>query len=196
MLVRLAGVIACALALTSVGATTAHAASRTFIDGPGDVWAVGGPQTNAPPSQVPAREQGDILRTTVTHAQQQLVIRTRFAELNREGQHIIFVMKLRTNTGEVRKLFVIAGRHNHWRVRTRWETPGGRIIGCATSQRIDYATNVAVLRVPRTCLSNPRTVQVAYVVATGSVRNGFGDNALAHHPRLSLIPFTAPIRHG
>lgn len=197
MLQRLAGITAFALALTPVGAGTAQAASRTFIDGAGDVWAAGGPQAPAPASRAPAREQADILRTTFTHGHHRVVMRIRFVELKREGQHIHIFTKLRTNTGEVRTLFVNAAHHNHWRVVTRWETPAGRTVDCALSQTIDYATNVAVTRLPRTCLDNPRTVQATFQVFTGTPRRRFSDNPFSHRPpKRPLPPFATPIRHG
>lgn len=187
MLARLASVAACALALTVLGASTAQAASRTFVDGPGDVW-VGN-------TQVPDRTQGDILRTTFTHSQHQVVVRTAFAELKREG-HIMVFTRLRTNTGEVRELSLIA-TPNRWRGVTDLSTPRGVTVKCRRpiSHTIDYAANVAVVRVPRVCLDNPRTVQAKFGVATwNKIRRAFVDNPINHGNTEHLPPYTAPVR--
>ena len=94
VLARLASVAACVLALTMVGATTAQAATRTFVDGPGDVWEV---FDIAKTPRVPNREQGDIARTIFTHGARNVVVRHRFVQLNREGL-IDIITQLLTNT--------------------------------------------------------------------------------------------------
>jgi hypothetical protein len=192
MLVRLAGVVACALALAVVSPATAQAASRTFVDGPGDVWT--GDEAQA--SQVPDRDQGDILRTAFTHGQHRVVVRTAFSELNREGRILVFT-RLRTNSGDVVELTLTAARH-HWRGRTSLSTPRGVPVECPgrVSHSIDYAANVAVVRVPRACLGNPRTVQARFGVATWTGRRAFVDNPVNHGPTNNLPPYTAPVRVG
>jgi hypothetical protein len=72
--------------------------------GPGDVWEVSGysDPLSFNEHRVPQREQGDILRTVFTHAERQLVIRTRFAELAREGKVVELLATLRTDTGAIR----------------------------------------------------------------------------------------------
>jgi hypothetical protein len=212
VLQRLAGVIACALALTLGAATTAQAATLTLIDGPGDVWEDAGPTDplSFKPHKVPEREQGDILRTTITHAQRQLEIRTRFAELARKGRSIQLSAKLRTDTGAIRYLRVWTGVVRDWRLMTTVVNGRGRILdpvdpqappgNCTISPTIDYATNVAVIRLPRTCLNDPRTVQVSFSVHTGSTLNPFIDNPINHQldtRALDGMPrFSAPIPVG
>ena len=189
MLARLASVAACALTLTVAAATTAQAASRSFVDGPGDVW-VGN-------TQVPDRDQGDILRTALSHAQHGVIVRTAFAELNREG-HILVFTRLRTNTGDVFDLQLTA-TPNHRRGQTLLTTPRRDNVACRTpiSHTIDYAANVAVVRVPRTCLGNPRTLQAKFGVATwNTARRVFTDNPINHGSTENLPPYTAPVRVG
>jgi len=142
MLPRLASAVACAVLLTLVAPTAAHAASRTFVDGAGDVW-----ELQDQPSPVPDRDQGDIARTTFTHGAHRVVVRTRFVELNRVGRIFIFT-QLRTNTGQVRGLSLSA-RPSHYRGRAVLETRRGATLKCAIGRRIDYARNVATVSVPR-----------------------------------------------
>jgi hypothetical protein len=195
MLRRLAITAACVTALALVGAASAQAATRSFIDGPGDVWTL----DESPNTRQPNRDQGDILRTTFTHAQRAVVVRTRFAELNREGQHIIAVTRLRTNTGLVRDVELHSSRRpgtNRWRGKTILRRPDDKIEPCPIAHRIDYAANLAVVRVPRTCLNNPRTVQAKFVAGTIAALRAFVDNPFNHGPSERIPHFTAPVRRG
>jgi hypothetical protein len=190
MLPKLASAVACAVLLTLLAPTAAHAASRTFVDGAGDVWEHGPDQ----PSPVPNRDQGDITRTTVTHGAHRVIVRTRFVELNRVGRILIFT-RLRTNTGQVRDLSLTA-RPNHYRGQAVLETRRGTTVKCALGRSIDYASNVATVSVPRRCLSNPRTVQAKFGVATFMGQRTFTDNPINDGPTINLPPYTAPVRHG
>jgi hypothetical protein len=193
MLARFASVAACALALTVASPAAAQAASRAFVDGPGDVWV----STASGATQVPDRDQGDILRTTFTHGQHQVVVRTAFAQLNRDGRILVFT-RLRTNTGDVLELSLTA-TPDRWRGRTLLSTPRGADVECRrpVSHSIDYASNVAVVRLPGTCLDNPRTVQAKFGVATwNTARRVFVDNPINHGPTENLPPYTAPVRVG
>jgi hypothetical protein len=184
---------ACTIALTLLGSATAQAATRSFVDGPGDVWTLG----ENPNTRMPNREQGDILRTTFTHTQRAVVVRTKFAELNRKGRRIFVFTRLRTNTGLVRDVSLDAGprpRTNRWRGTTTLDRRDDTVVDCATAHRIDYAANLAVLRIPRTCLANPRTVQARFGVATTTAQHTFADNPINHGPTDNLPPYTSPVR--
>jgi hypothetical protein len=194
MLSRLAGLAACALALTLAAPAAAHAAALSLVDGPGDVWTLAGE-----PQRVPNHDQGDILRMTFTHSQRQVVVRSTFAELKREGRQLFVFAQLRTNTGQVRELSLTATPRqatNRWRGTVELTTPRGTVVDCAISHRIDYATNVAVVRLARTCLNNPRTVQAKFGVATFAARRAFADNPINHGPTNRLPRYTAPVRRG
>lgn len=191
MLRRLASVVACAFALTVLGSANAQAATRAFVDGPGDVWTVG----QSPNARIPNRDQGDILRTTLRHEQQQIVVRHKFAELKREGRRIVVFTRLRTNTGTVMTVRITARRQN-WEGRIAFERRDGEIVPCRVAANIDYATNVAVVRVARRCIDNPRTVQAKVGVATTAGQHTFADNPINHGPTQNLPRYTAPVRVG
>jgi hypothetical protein len=190
MLPRLASALAGAVLLTLIAPTAVHAASRTFVDGAGDVWD----HSQGQPSPAPDRDQGDIARTTFTHGAHRVVVRTRFLELNREGRLLIFT-RLRTNTGQVRDLSLTA-RPNHYRGQAALATPRGTTVKCTIGRSIDYASNVATVSVPRRCLGNPRTVQAKFGVATFMGQRTFADNPINDGPTRNLPPYTAPVRHG
>lgn len=191
MLRRIATTAACAIALTVAGPMAAHAESRTLQDGPGDVWAHFGD-----PARAPDHRRGDILRTVFTHNARQVVMRTKFVELDRKGSRFAVAARVRTNTGMVRLVRMTAGPGaSTWRgsselVRADNTTP----VDCATSHRVDYAADVVVLRVPRTCLGDPSWVQATLGVASIRPRGFFADNPVHHGPTEHLPEYTARIR--
>lgn len=186
---RLASLVCGTLALILLSCVNAQAVTRSFVDSRGDVWTLG----DTPNRRVPDRDQGDILRTTLRHGVQQILVRTRFAELNREGRRIVVYTRLRTNTGLVRGLSLSAGP-DRWSGRTNLEP--GPIGDCKISHTLNYATNTAIVRLPRTCLDNPRTVQARFGVATVAAGQTFADNPVNGRDTESLPPYTAPVRVG
>jgi hypothetical protein len=196
MLRRLATLCACAVALALASPTVAHADSRTLVDARGDVWAMDTPEGDQP-AQVPDRLQGDILSTVFAHKSRQVVVRTKFAQLDRWGFFSIMAIKLRTNTGMLRRIGLYAGpdrETNRWRgILIRGN---GRPMRCASHQ-IDYDAEVAEIRIPRSCLGNPRWVQGSLAAGTVS-RSGtfFADNPLNDGPTARLPDFTGRILRG
>lgn len=98
--------------------------------------------------------QGDIAHLTLQHRQHQIVIRTRFVQLNREGRYIEIFTQLRTNTGKVNSL-ALRARPNRWAGRTTFDRNDGKAVECNVTHHINYATNIAVVELPRTCVDNP-----------------------------------------
>jgi hypothetical protein len=197
MLRRLATLSACAVALALLSPATAHAETRTLVDARGDVWAMDTPEAGQN-TQVPQREQGDIVRTIFRHTDRAVVIRSTFAELDRVGFLSLMVVKLRTNTGAVHWMALWAGPTrdtNRWRgevTRRNGVTP----MKCA-SHRIDYDANVAEIRIPRFCLGSPRWVQGSLAAGTVSRDSTFfADNPVNDGPSVRLPEFTTRISRG
>jgi hypothetical protein len=149
-------------------------------------------------TRMPDRREGDILRTVIAYNHHRVVIRTRFAQLHRARGRFIMIVKLRSSTGKVRLIALLAGPRrdtNQWRgivTRRDGETP----FDCAT-HRIDYDAGVAAVRIPRSCLNDPRWMQ-ASVAAGYLARNGtfFGDNPKNDGPSAHLPAYSARIRRG
>ena len=194
MLRRLAILSACAIVLALFSPSAAHAESRRLVHDRGDVWAL---EPDGQNTQVPERQQNDILRTVFARHDRSVVVRTKFAELDRVGEIWLMAIKLRSNTGLVRRAALWASPDpytNRWRgdvIRG-----DGAPMPCA-NHRIDYAANVAEIRIPRSCLGGPRWVQAS--AAAGTIApNGvfFADNPVNDGPSVRLPALTARILRG
>ena len=196
MLRRLAILSACAIVLALFSPSAAHAESRTLVDGRGDVWAMDSPALGQN-TQVPQRRQNDILRTVFAHHDRSVIVRTKFAELDRVGQMWLMAIKLRTNTGQVRRIALWAGpdQFTH-RWRGSLIRANGAPMTCA-SHRIDYVANVVQVRIPRSCLGDPRWVQAS--MAAGTVAPDgvfFADNPVNEGPSVRIPSLTTRIFRG
>jgi hypothetical protein len=194
---RLAVIVACALALTLALPLSADAASRTYRDGTGDVWAMD-PSGDGRHNRARERRHGDIVRTTFRHRQRQVVIRTRFADLGRRGGRYGVVVRLRTDEHLARWVRLSAGPgENTWRGRTQsYQRDNVTPVDCATTHRVDYTDDTVVVRVPRSCLGQPRWVQGTQGVVTFSGGRVFTDNPVDDGPTAHLRGYSPRIRRG
>lgn len=155
------GVIAGALALAAGLTAPAHAARYTYADATGDVstesctFEFEGPEPTEECTEGtdPAAANGDITRVVIRHAPRTVVIRTHYRELTRSGS--VWIGAIRTNEG-VRREVIWDGDTGRVIVFAR----DGRRVRCGVERTVDAAANVIEVRVPRTCLSRPRWVEV------------------------------------
>lgn len=167
-------------AVTVVGAQPSYAESVTVRDARGDMWKI--EEGSHEPDRAPGARLGDLVRTTARHGTTALVVRARFAELQRTGRRLTLWVELRDDTGRRTHLGVRATRRDR-SGETILMTGRGRDIACDVDHRIDYRGDRIRVRVPRQCLGDPRTVRLR--VASEQVRrswayawldNGLGDS--------------------
>lgn len=180
MLRRLAVTLAASSLLTFGLGGVAHADNIAIVDARGDMWKDDGSRER--PQRAPRQESADIRRVAVNHAQRAIIVRTKFVQLRRTGAFTLMMVRVRTNAGLVRFATLGVGRvtESGWRGEAELTRRDGRVVECEMGHDVNYATNVARLRIPRTCLNAPRWVQatVASVHATGGRRFTFYfDNA-------------------
>ena len=197
---RLAATAACAVALTLTGcAAYPSTPSNALVDDTGDVWNFFGSEAGQP-TAVPNRQQGDIVDTVITHGQHYVVIRAEFVELNRVDDYFGLGGSLRTDTGRVGNYSLDASPRpfsNQWRGRSRFYWNVGRTApGCRVTHRIDYTANVAAIRIGRSCLNDPRTVQVSCAAETHDGWKVFDDDAGRRGPIVNAPRYTTPIRRA
>jgi hypothetical protein len=193
MLRRLAVAASCALALTVAGPVAAHAESLTFKDERGDVWA-----HFRGAKRAPNHARGDIIRAVIAHNDRQVVIRTKFVELDRRGMRFVVAARLRTSAGVDRVARLSAGPGQAtWQGTTHlYRGDNNTRVDCAPSHRIDYAADVAVIRVPRTCLGSPVWVRATMGAASVKPRGFFADNPVNDGPTGHLPDYSTRIRRG
>ena len=180
------------LTLTIGVPVAAQGAVLDIVDARGDVWreAADGSLVKAEGEQ-----RADILRTRIQHTDRALVVRTKLGRLAREGRQVGMAMRIRTNDGTVRFVQLEAGRRIGWRGLTTLTTRRGAALQCRTSHTIDYGNDVMAVRIPRSCLGNPRWVQATLVTVFFGGRTFLADNPHSSTMRLKGV-WTSRIRRG
>ena len=166
-------VLILALLTLAIGVpVAAQGAVVTIVDARGDVWREAADGTLV---KADGEHRVDILRTRIQHTDRALVVRTKVDRLAREGRQLGLAMRVRTNDGTRRLVQLDASRRIGWRGQT---VIGGRAgaVECRTSHTIDYANDVMMVRIPRSCLGNPRWVQATLVTVFLGGRTFLADN--------------------
>jgi hypothetical protein len=154
----------------------------TMIDDRGDTWRY--PLDESPPVVAPRQRRNDIRRTVVRHGLHAVTIRARFSELSRRPAFYVLTVPLRTSAGVRREVSLFVDRETHWRGVADFMRPSGRLAKCAVAHRINYTRNVVRVRVPRSCLDDPRWIQAnVFILGAFSRMPGgvYGDSA--HGPQ-------------
>jgi hypothetical protein len=183
--VVISGLLAVAMLPLSVSnaSATEHATGVVLTDGAGDVWFdPGGSDDN--PSTRGSFPPADVKRAVVRHATYALRIRMRFVTLRREGSQG-FEAEIQTPT-ESQLIASVTSVPGHRRGRHFFSDEGTTCPGM--THRINYATDVVRMRIPRSCLGRPRWVKVSlnnFMVTTptsGQHDVVYFDNPHNHEP--------------
>jgi hypothetical protein len=116
------------------------------------------PNAEPPPAPAPNQHRNDIRRTKIRHGLYAITIRAKFVELSRKPEFYILAVGLRTSAGVRRDLDIFVDGSD-WQGSADLRRPNGSLVKCAASHRINYTREVIRLRVPRSCLKDPRWVQ-------------------------------------
>jgi hypothetical protein len=184
-------VLALGASLLSTG--TAHAAEEVIRDARGDVVAydsVTGREWVAPSSA-----NGDILRTRIVHNQHAVLVRVNFRALNRRGDFRSDQLRILTNDSLRREVHLVAGP-GFWRGTAWMARPNGREVRCDITHSIDYANNVVRIRIPRSCLGNPRWVRVGVGSFWSDGSLMFFDDAQLNGEIRDQLKLSGQIRRG
>jgi hypothetical protein len=183
------------LLLASIGAADAQTVHDQ--DTLGDVVQFSDAGQEATP--VPAQDNGDITRTRLWHARKVGVV-VHFASLERVGALRGDFLQIVTDEGIHRRVVVLS-QPGDWAGATYVFNRNDDEVACTgVTHKIDYKAGTVTIRVPRSCLSNPRWVKLGFgsgVVADGGAGSETFDDALRHDPVSSDDPdlkMTARIR--
>jgi hypothetical protein len=162
-LVRSALLVAVALALPLVP-SAAEANRYTHVDATGDVVQSTNGSGFTPASD---RVVGDIAYTTITHKRRNVLMRIQYRDLvpDTEINGHLFTIK----TPSMRRDVTLVATKGAYGGRAFMSKPSGKKVTCHVKRTIDYTINRATVKVPRSCLGNPRWVKVgmAGVFLTG-----------------------------
>lgn len=154
---RTALTLALAAGLTFTTAGTAAAEGLTVRDARGDVQARD-METDEPTGQAGVAN-GDIVRTVMRHNDSRISVRIKYVDLRKAGDGRGDVVRVVTNEGVRRDVQVFAAP-GMWRGDAGMSRPNGNPVDCGVTHKINYDKNVTTLSFPRTCVSNPRWVQL------------------------------------
>lgn len=166
----------------------AQAATLNLVDERGDVHRINADDTV---QAVPREARADILRTTIQHTDRALIVSTKLRQLPHEAA-VGMLMRVRTNDGTYREFSLEANRRIGWRGQTIMTRRDGVAAQCATSHRMNYTSDVMTLRIPRSCLNDPRWIQTS-VMSVFAGRQLLVDNPHTQRPN---VPWSPRIRRG
>ena len=154
------------LAAVLAPAAAASAQKVAVHDSTADVWeSVWNPDSGAS-GEVRAGSQPniDIVSTVIRHTGHRLILTLRFADLQRSKTHFFVVSRLRFDKGHRMVAMVDATRR--WRgISAVGGLRANKPAKCRNvGHTIDYASNTIVLSIPRSCIGNPRWVELSTVV--------------------------------
>lgn len=181
-----------AVAIIFGASVSAQAAVVDIIDARGDVHRldVDGDQFVLTEGE----QRADILRTRIQHAGRALVVSTKLARLAREGREVGMTMRVRTNEGIYRVVDLTASRRIGWGGRAMMASRRA-MVECRVGHNINYATDAMKVRIPRSCLGNPRWVQATLVTVFFGGRKLLADNPHNNTMRINRV-WTERIRRG
>ncbi len=167
--------------------------SLSVHDARGDMWFIEEGSTN--PNRAPAARIGDFVRSTFSHANTRVVVRSRFVELKPTGK--LFRMWTHLQAGNGKQWFAkVEMTPRNRSGSTRIFTGTGTDIACNLSHRVNYRQNTMRLTIPRRCLNTPRTLRFGQLseYSKRSLRFVRLDNALAR--QVSRPTWTGWVRRG
>lgn len=150
------GVVAAAL-LAAPGAVARSYQPSTVVlrDGPGDVWRFD-PQTEQS-TRLKSFPLADVTQAAVTHGRDALMMRMRFVDIRRVGTQLYWT-EIRTPAYHFQA--VVTSKPGNRQGSRYFQGDDGSKSCQGFTRRIDYRNNTVDLRVPRSCLHNPRWVRV------------------------------------
>lgn len=178
MLIRSALAATAAAALVLVPVTAASAQTWQHVDAVHDVASVtiDASTTDLPdPVPTPTQADPDIKRVKVHYGAHKVTVRTHFRDLTRSQDAMSdYSFLLRTNEHKVRGIDLAAGA-GMWKGQASMYSLHGDVHCKGLRHHISYRLHDVVVRVPRSCLSDPRWVQVAGVSVKATITDPAGD---------------------
>lgn len=147
--------------------TAAHADRYTHADSTEDVLSGPVSSDSNPATPEADRTNGDVISSRVIHKDRRVILRMRYRDLagNDEINSHLFVIR----TSKMKRYVSLVAGAGFRGGKVVVSRPNGKRVKCGVKRKIDYTANTATVKVPRSCLDNPRWVKVgmASVFYTG-----------------------------
>lgn len=152
---RALAVLTAGLLLLAMSAGAASAREVLLRDPAGDMWRrdLYGGTFEAPNSHV-----GDVRRALFRHDKRNIVVRQRFVDLRRTGDYAQYVVRIESASGTYREVRVEASQRS-WAGKSRVFNGAGARVECKVTHDVDYAANVVVMSMARTCIGTPGAIR-------------------------------------
>ena len=158
-----------AAAAVALVPTAAQAAGSSHSDAVGDQHSVAvdsaGHVTDTTSTPEPASTNGDITSIHVVNGSRVVKVVTRYRDLAATGRGLLHELQILSPNRN--RLVYIDAYPGRWGGKATMRTAHGKRVSCAVRHRIDYARNVIVVKVPRSCLGRPRVVKVGAATLVG-----------------------------
>lgn len=170
-----------ALALAAVlvlAPTAAEAKSYVRSDPSGDVVEAN-TSSNAT-TKVPARTDGDIVRSAVVHGKGRVTMAVSFRDLvapTTSDDGVVHIFRVGTNKKRIREFEVVTTGAHPGGVVEVTKGNGNRATCRGVAKSVDYTKNTVRLSVPRRCLGRPKWVHVGIGSIKFTSPNAFADDA-------------------
>lgn len=156
------GLLAAALVALLVDAAPAVAEDLGVADPRGDMERlVDWEDPDAAYEPVPGRRYGDLARLRLRHTDRHVIVRARFVALRRgdpSSDAWDLGVALQDEDGVRRQLAVAVSAYRSRRAVVQLFGPH-RELTCRTRQRVDYRADAVRVRIPRSCLREPRSLR-------------------------------------
>lgn len=169
--------VAVALGLTASLAPAAYAGKLVREDAPRDVVKVEFNDGSLSRTLAPRRQDPDMRRVTIDYRKGALVIRVKYAALNRMVGRSEFVLVETRNGSLLGQVNVF--RPGRWQGETLFPGEQDESICPAGKHRFDYQARVSIWTIPPLCLDRSPWVRVGLSGGLIGNERGFTDNAFA-----------------
>ena len=160
MLIRPVLVSAAAAALTIVPLTSASAATYRHTDTTQDLRSADLSSNTMTLTDAPDATEPDVTSIKVVHGARKVSVTMLFADLTRKPAMAEYAVEVRTNEKELR-IADVSASSGHWKGHATLQSRKGDEKCAGLTHAIDYDKNSVSIGIPRSCLSNPRWIQVA-----------------------------------
>lgn len=157
---RSIAILLTAAVVVAAAVVPSHADRASRTDQAGDVWLEEGIEGEEQLSEAGSVVNTDIIRTGVRHTDRSVNVTTKFVKLKKKvSEEIELRIYLRTNLSHVYGVLVHVNTWDDYSYYELFRFGEAGFIRCDLSGSTQFDTEVLKVRVPRSCIGNPKWVR-------------------------------------